>query len=532
MSDAGAALFGLIFLFGLIALVVLPIFILKKRKTQNELANVRQALDQLEAEAEALRPYQVIVDADAEAQRRLDEATAKADQVKLAADGEALRSIDAVNARASQILKAAEDKAADDKQKARELLERGRSAMNTAVEQSETIIAKAKERALEIAGEAMAAKGKANQYERAALAMKNIINGYGDEYIIPSRSLLDDLAEDFGYKEAGQELKKAREHTKALIKNGLAADCDYVEPSRRTFAIHFVLDAFNGKVDSALSQVKHNNYGKLKQEILDAFNLVNHNGAAFRSARIRQQYLDARLDELKWAVAAMELQKQEREEQRLIQEAMREEEKARREYEKALRETEKEEQMLQKAMQQAQKQLAAASEGQRQQLEQQLEELQRKLAEAEEKNRRALSMAQQTRRGHVYVISNIGSFGEHIYKIGLTRRLEPLDRVRELGDASVPFPFDVHAMIYNDDSPALEARIQRIFQDRQVNKVNPRKEFFNVGLAEIKRVFDEMGVEAKWTMLAEAQEYHETLAMEAKMRATADGESQALAATA
>lgn len=61
-------------------------------------------------------------------------------------------------------------------------------------------------------------------------------------------------------------------------------------------------------------------------------------------------------------------------------------------------------------------------------------------------------MAQQTKSGHVYIISNIGSFGENVYKIGMTRRLEPTDRVRELGDASVPFPFDIHAMIYSEDA--------------------------------------------------------------------------------
>lgn len=84
-------------------------------------------------------------------------------------------------------------------------------------------------------------------------------------------------------------------------------------------------------------------------------------------------------------------------------------------------------------------------------------------------------MAQQTRTGHVYVISNIGSFGEHVFKIGMTRRLEPKDRVRELGDASVPFEFDIHAMIFSDDAPTLKRALHRHFLKQQVNKVNPRK---------------------------------------------------------
>ncbi|MCV5497617.1 GIY-YIG nuclease family protein, partial [Escherichia coli] len=87
------------------------------------------------------------------------------------------------------------------------------------------------------------------------------------------------------------------------------------------------------------------------------------------------------------------------------------------------------------------KELMLANEEQRLALEQKIAELQLKYEEAEAKNQRAISMAQQTRSGHVYIISNIGSFGEDVYKIGMTRRLEPLDRVRELGDASVPFSF-------------------------------------------------------------------------------------------
>lgn len=275
-----------------------------------------------------------------------------------------------------------------------------------------------------------------------------------------------------------------------------------------------------------LSKVRHNNYGKMKQQIIDAFNLVNHNGAAFRDARIRQQYLEARLDELKWAVAVYQLQLEEREEQRQIRDAMREEEKARREYEKAIREAEKEEKMLQQAMEKARKELAAASEEERQSLEDKIAGLQQKLAEAEAKEERALSMAQQTRRGHVYVISNIGSFGEDVFKVGLTRRLEPEIRVRELGDASVPFPFDIHAMIFSEDAPALELELHRRFQDRQLNRVNSRKEFFRFGIAEIKEVIDDMGIEAHWTLLAEAQEYRESLAIVHKEQAGQGGSIQ------
>lgn len=123
-------------------------------------------------------------------------------------------------------------------------------------------------------------------------------------------------------------------------------------------------------------------------------------------------------------------------------------------------------------------------------------------------------MAQQTRTGHVYVISNIGSFGEEVFKIGMTRRLEPLDRVRELGDASVPFGFDVHAMIYSEDAPMLEKKLHRHFLRQQINKVNPRKEFFKINLEGIREELGRLGVETHWTMLADANEYRESLKIE------------------
>src|SRR5690606_1322111 len=235
-----------------------------------------------------------------------------------------------------------------------------------------------------------------------------------------------------------------------------AATCEYVEKNRRDTAIHFVVDAFNGKVDSILSRSKSDNYGTLEQQIRDAFALVNNNGAAFRNARITEEYLGSRLTELRWATAVIALREKEKEEQRRIREQIREEEKARREIEKALKESAREEEVLQKAMEKVQAQAAKANEEQKAEFLAKLAELQAKLTEAEARNQRALSMAQQTKAGHVYVISNIGSFGEDMLKVGMTRRLEPLDRIKELGDASVPFSFDVHAMIWSEDAPRLE----------------------------------------------------------------------------
>jgi hypothetical protein len=503
---------GILVLLGVIGgFFGVPFLLIKKKKLEKHITsltdqaqNLTKQVNDLEEEIEPLRQYQNIVNAKAEEERILHEAQQAAD---------------AMEEQARKILAEAEEGAgqslSEARAKAKELRDRAQEHLNRAAEEATRIVAVAKSEAEQIAGDAYEAKGKAELYEKTVRAMKNIINGYGDEYLVPSLSVLDGLAEDFEHKEAGQELKKARSYTKSMIRNDLAATCEYVDQSKRTTAIRFVVDAFNGKTDSALSRVRYDNLGKLRQEIEDSFNLVNKTGEAFRNAKITPAYLQARLDELRWAVATNELKRQEQEEQRRIKEAIREEEKARREYELAIKKAEKEEKDLQAAMNLAQQQLSEATEEQRQMYEQKLEELQEKLAEAEARNERALSMAQQTKRGHVYVISNVGSFGEDVVKIGMTRRLEPTDRVRELGDASVPFPFDIHAMLYSEDAPDLETKLHRTFQDAQVNRVNARKEFFHAGIKNIRQTVEEMGLEAHWTMLAEAKEYRETLAIKA-----------------
>lgn len=119
-----------------------------------------------------------------------------------------------------------------------------------------------------------------------------------------------------------------------------------------------------------------------------------------------------------------------------------------------------------------------------------------------------------TRAGYVYIISNIGSFGKDIYKIGMTRRLEPMDRVKELGSASVPFEFDVHAMIFSEDAPKLENQLHHHFKEFEVNKVNPRKEFFKVSLREIEKVvLENYNGTVTFTEIAKAEQYRRSLAL-------------------
>lgn len=393
-------------------------------------------------------------------------------------------------------------------------------------DQASQIINSAKENAERIAGDAYRALKDADSLKATASAMGNIIKGYGDKYLKPTFSLLDELAELYSFDDAGKQLKMARERTRMLAERLQAASCDYVEEVRRTTAIHFVVDAFNGKVDTILTRAKQDNYGILEQQIKDSFAVVNHHGSAFRNARITDEYLDSRLQELRWAVAVHAIREREREEQREIRERIREEERARKEIEKALKDAAKEEESIEKAMVKMRQQIDKASAEQKEKYEAQLAELQIRLADAEAKSQRALSMAQQTRAGHVYIISNIGSFGESIFKVGMTRRLDPLDRVRELGDASVPFPFDVHAMIWSEDAPALERALHMEFVKTQVNKVNPRKEFFRLNIEGLRKSIEQRGIEASWTITALAAEYRESLAIEQRMKESPALESE------
>ena len=399
-------------------------------------------------------------------------------------------------------------------QRAKELYLQGEALLTQATYDAGKIVADAELRAQQIGGDAYAALRDKDMLEQAVKAIHNVIEGYGDRYIIPTHSLLDDLASDFGHTAAGEALRAAREQSRRMVTQGQAAACDYVETSRRETAIRFVTDAFNGRVDAILSRVKHDNFGTLEQEIRDSFSLVNLNGEAFRDARVLPTYRDARIAELRWAAIVQELRLKEREEQRRIQDQIREEEKARRDFERAMQEAAKEEETIRKAMAKAQAEIASASAQEREKFEARLAELGQKLADAEAKNQRALSMAQQTRSGHVYIISNIGSFGEGVLKIGMTRRLEPDDRVKELGDASVPFSFDVHAMIRSDDAPSLERLLHQQFDTFRVNKVNYRKEFFRVPIQRLREFVIEKSLEASFTMTAEAREYRETLAYE------------------
>ncbi|NQZ08803.1 MAG: DUF4041 domain-containing protein [Algicola sp.] len=324
-----------------------------------------------------------------------------------------------------------------------------------------------------------------------------------------------DTAEQFKEQIAG-----VKSEQKALISDKTAIYCTTeweVEGSKSkgrmmtNRGIRLTARAFNNECEAAISNVTWNNVQRMEQRIVKAFEAINKLNES-NKIYIEERYLELKLAELRLSFEYKEKKQQEKEEQAEIKRQMREEVKLEQESEKALKEEDKYQKLLDKAKADAQKaagtKLAA--------LQEKIASLGDELESAHAKSERAKSMAEQTKSGHVYVISNQGSFGENVYKIGMTRRLEPLDRVKELGDASVPFLFDVHAMIHAEDAPALENTLHNAFNFQRVNLVNNRKEFFNVSLEAIEKEVRLISPDAEFIETAEARQYRESKAIRAQ----------------
>lgn len=276
--------------------------------------------------------------------------------------------------------------------------------------------------------------------------------------------------------------------------------------------LKLMLRAFNGESDSFIARVNYRNVGVMEKRIRAAFDAINGIAGKYDFCEINPLYLDFRIQELQLVYEWEEARQREKEDQARVREQMREEEKAARDAERASQQAEKDEARYQGLLEKVEQEVLLASQKDKVRLNARIEELQQRIAEIEDK-KRAISQAMLTKSGHVYIISNVGSFGQNVYKIGMTRRLEPMDRVKELGDASVPFPFDVHAMIRTSDAPRLESALHKRFDKRRLNLENERKEFFRVSIDEIREELDHLkeslGIDSQLclTLLAEAKEY-------------------------
>lgn len=297
-------------------------------------------------------------------------------------------------------------------------------------------------------------------------------------------------------EEYKKRLDKNRENQKQLLKNGLACDIarsytldgSAIKGQKMMKDIEkLLMKTFNVECEDLVRRVKYSNFDSFKERMHKERDSIEKLGKMFYF-RIQPQYFSLKLDEL---TLAFEYQVKKQEEKEAAKEAraeMREAAKLQKEIEEQRKKVEKEQKHFQNALVNVMKQLKTATPEESAALEEKKAELEAELGVIAKSLSDIDYREANQKAGYVYVISNIGAFGENVYKIGMTRRLDPQERIDELGDASVPFDFDVHAMIFSDNAPALEAALHKAFEDRKVNMVNTRREFFNVTLDEIKEV--------------------------------------------
>lgn len=256
----------------------------------------------------------------------------------------------------------------------------------------------------------------------------------------------------------------------------------------RKDALKLALRSFNSESEYCVDNVKFSNLEKMEERIRRSFETCNKLLKAV-DAWWRDIVLERKLQELHLAHEYQMKRQEEKEAVRQAREDQREQEKVEKEILEARAKIEKERRHFTSALQKLQLRLGAASDQQEcDDLQTRIDEISSQNSKLDEEERLLDYREQNARAGYVYVISNIGAFGEGIFKIGMTRRLEPMDRVDELGDASVPFRFDVHALVFSDNAPALEAKLHSRFAAGRLNKVNGRKEFFRTDLNEIEAV--------------------------------------------
>jgi DNA repair exonuclease SbcCD ATPase subunit len=321
-----------------------------------------------------------------------------------------------------------------------------------------------------------------------------------DEVLIQSFGLYKPRYEFTNSAAYKLKLDVIREKQASMIKSGTAAHCptswtinnDKKEGERmvRDFG-KIILRAFNSECDTAILGAKFSNLESIEKRIHKAFDMLNKLGGRM-SINIVPEYLSLKLEELHLAYEYQVMKKEEKEEQKRLREQMREEAKLAKEIEEARSVLEKEEKHFKKALASLDARLARAqTDAERQVLLEERELINEKLDEVTKNKAEIDYREQNTRAGYVYVISNVGAFGEGIYKIGVTRRLDPYERVDELSDASVPYDFDVHAIVFSDDAPALENALHKTFASTRLNLVNLRREFFRASIDDIDTVIRE-----------------------------------------
>lgn len=326
--------------------------------------------------------------------------------------------------------------------------------------------------------------------------LKKDIITFSDEILVQDFGLYEPRYSFINADAYKAELTNIRNKQKAMIKDGSAVSgsIDWQINGSAAQGRKMIKDmqklllrAFNSECDEIIGKVKYNNYDASVKKMERSFNAIAKLGVTM-SVSIISNYYDLKIQELRLALEYQIQKQREKEEKAELRAQQREEARLQKELKEQRKNIDKERKHYEQALSNINHQISTASDDNIEDLNQKKEEIIQSLSEIDTKIKDIDYREANQKAGYIYVISNIGSFGEGIYKIGMTRRLNPQDRVDELGDASVPFKFDVHAMIFSEDAPALEAALHRAFEDRKLNLVNQRREFFRVSLDEIKDV--------------------------------------------
>jgi len=364
-------------------------------------------------------------------------------------------------------------------------------------------------------------KSKLHNYNSQYNRMKNELLILEDQLMLESFALYEPKYAFTNSDEYKQKLDQIRDAQKTMIRQATAATVNQNWTVNNSAAqgkkmvndmIKLLLRSFNNECDAAITGAKFNNIESCEKRITSSYETINKLGKIMNVV-ISPAYLRLKMEELHLAYEYQLKKQQEKEEQKQIREQMREEAKLQKEIEEARRTVEKERKHYANALEKAKKALEAASDDiEREAIQEKINDLSAQLIEVDKQIKDIDYREANQRAGYVYVISNIGSFGENVYKIGMTRRLDPYDRIYELGDASVPFNFDVHAMIFSDDAPKLESALHKTFEKNKLNAINTRREFFNVTLDEIEQVVKQNHDKTvEFIRTAEAEEFRESL---------------------
>ncbi len=333
--------------------------------------------------------------------------------------------------------------------------------------------------------------------ERVRDELKDEIIELDDEVLFQSFGVYTPLYDFANLDDYKSRLQNIRKKQKELIANkkavivGTQWKVNGSEQAGKTFIAECtkqMLRNFNIESEICIDKVKFYNYDSIKERLKKAFETQNKLNTT-NNLKISDQYYNLKIDELNLSFEYQQKKKEEKDRLREKREELREQERVAREIEERRKEYQKEKNHYLNMMSRLDQQIdEESSDVKKQYMLEKKEEISKTLDDV---NRAMVDLDYREanqKAGYVYIISNIGAFGENVYKIGMTRRLEPQDRIDELSGASVPFKFDIHAMIFSDDAPKLEAALHNAFSDRKLNLVNGRKEFFRVTLDEIKDV--------------------------------------------